>query len=212
MFKILALVLLGLASCQPVQNGDESIPIEKSVVMTMDSVTTDSVQKPYSLDEIYQNYISKELLLYLEKNHPGWSVPNQNKWHPQLFAKYKTATSLVNYIRADFDCNGKPDEVLIIGKGANVLAAVAFLAVADSFKTTELTELGAAGEKIEFVLTLYKRGTYKISDPDLKASDSKTVTFTCSGAGIGLFNELYEGGNDVYYWKGNNLMSCVIEN
>ena len=97
-------------------------------------------------------------------------------------------------------------------KGRNGLAAVAFLRVDDDFKTIELTEITwREGEKIDFVLSLYQPGYYAITDPDLGPSDQRHVNLTCSSVGIGLFKELYDGGDDVYYWEGNQLRSCVIE-
>jgi hypothetical protein len=71
--------------------------------------------------------------------------------------------------------------------------------------------LGRPGEKIEFDLTLYKPGRYHIADPDLEPSDPKMVNFKCNAVGIGMFKELYEGGDDVYYWEQDHLRSCVIE-
>jgi hypothetical protein len=212
MTKLLAILFLGLASCQQLEKTDESAPSKDRVVDSINSpMSTAVAEKNYSLDEIYQKYISVELLSYLEAKYPTWSVPNENMWYPQLFHKYKTDSSLVNYISGDFDCNGQNDQVLIVDKGKNMLSVVAFLRVGDSFKTVELTEIGPAGEKIEFVLTLYKPGRYQIADPDLGPSDSKIANFKCNGVGIGKFKELYEGGNDVFYWDHNELRSCVIE-
>ncbi|MGV3588716.1 MAG: hypothetical protein ACO1OF_17055 [Adhaeribacter sp.] len=190
---------------------NESPLLKNDVVEPMNSPLVEVAQKRYSLDEIYQKYISTELLLYIEKKHPTWSIPNENMWYPQLFNKYKTDSSLVNYITGDFDCNGKKDQALIVDKGKNSLSAVIFLKVGNSFETVKLTEIGAADEKIEFVLTLYKPGRYNIIDPDLSPSDLNTVDFKCNGVGIGKFKELYEGGNDVFYWNRNQLQSCLIE-
>jgi hypothetical protein len=105
----------------------------------MNGPTTSVAEKMYSLDEIYEKYLSKELLSYMEKTHPAWSVPNEHMWYPQLFNKYKTDSSLVNYVSGDFDCNGKKDYALIVDNGKNGLAAVAFLGVGNGFKTVELT-------------------------------------------------------------------------
>ncbi|KAA5549052.1 hypothetical protein F0145_00155 [Adhaeribacter rhizoryzae] len=190
---------------------NELPPLKNDVVEPMKSIISEDAQKKYSLDEIYQKYISTELLLFIEKNHPAWSIPNENMWYPQLFNKYKTDSSLVNSIAGDFDCNGQKDQALIVDKGKNSLSAVVFLKVDNSFEAVELTEIGAAGEKIEFVLTLYKPGRYNIIDPDLSPSDLNTVDFKCDGVGIGKFKELYEGGNDVFYWNRNQLQSCLIE-
>jgi hypothetical protein len=211
MTKIFAILFLGLASCQQLEKTKESPKLEIDAGDSMNSYTTIVDDKKYSLDEIYQKYVSNELLSYIKKTHPSWSLPNENRWHPRLFNKYKTDSSLVNYVRGDFDCNGKKDCALILDKGKNGLSAVAFLRVDNSFKTVELTELGVPGEKIEFVLTLYKPGCHHIEDPDLSASDPKIVSFKCNGVGIGKFKELYDGGNDVYYWDQNQLRSCLIE-
>lgn len=212
MLRLLAILILCLASCQQLVRTHESPALKNEAVDSLNIPMTPVIEEKLSLDEIYQKYVSKELQSYLEKEHPTWSVPNENRWYPKLFNKYKTDSSLVNYISGDFDCNGKRDEIMIVDKGKNVLSVVAFLRVNDSFKTVELTEIGSPGEKIEFVLTLYKPGRYNIVDPDLSPSDSKIANFTCNGAGIGKFKELYDGGNDVFYWNQNQLRSCLIEN
>lgn len=211
MTKLIAILLFGLTSCQQPEKTEESPPFKRDLVDSMNSPMTSVAEKMYSLDEIYEKYVSKELLSYIEKNHPTWSVPNEHLWYPQLFNKYKTGSSLVNYVSGDFDCNGKKDVALIVDNGKNGLAAVAFLGVDNGFKTVELTEFGRPGEKIEFVLTLYKPGRYNIADPDVGPSDPKIVNFKCTGVGVGKFKELYEGGDDVYYWEQDHLRSCVIE-
>jgi hypothetical protein len=223
MNNLLAIVLIGLASCQQMKKTDESPQFKDdvagnivdsigNVVDSMYTASRPANEKRYSLDEVYQKYVSDELLKYIGATHPSWSVPNQNLWYPQLFNKYKTNNSLVNYVSGDFDCNGKKDYALILDKGKAGLAAVAFLKTDSSFKTVELTEIGPLkGERIELYLTLYKPGTYNISDPDLHPSDPTYIKFKCSSVGIGTFKELYEGGNDVYYWHQGELQSCVIE-
>ena len=92
------------------------------------------------------------------------------------------------------------------------LAAVAFPGMDGNFKTVELTEIKCReGEKFELVLSLYKPGRYDIVDPDLGPTDPKFVNLACGSGGVGLFRELYEGGDDVYYWDRNQLGSCLIE-
>lgn len=210
MTRLLGFLFFGLTSCQQFEKTNESQPRNN-----MDSVNTtqsSSAEKKYSLDEIYLRYINQELLSYMEKAHPTWSVPNQNMWYPQLFNKYKTSSSLVNYVRGDFDCNGKTDHALIVDKGRNDLAVVAFLGTDSNFKTVELTDITPiGGVKIDFHLTAYKPGRYAITDPDLEPSDNKYVILKCSSVGIGSFKELYEGGDDVFYWEQGHLRSCVIE-
>jgi hypothetical protein len=165
-----------------------------------------------SLDHIYIKYINPQLLSYLQKEHPEWTVPKQTLWYPNLFNKYKTDSSLVNYIGGDFNCDGTKDYALIIDKGDQALSAVAFLADNESFKTEELTGLmPREAEKFDFTFKLYKPGRYNLSDPDLRPTDPKYVNLKCPGVGIGSFNELYEGGDDVFYWDKNELRSCLIE-
>ena len=209
MIRPLAILLLGLASCHQFEKRSQSP--KSDVVDSAIPAMTPSVDKRYGFDEIYNQYMSQDLVSYMENTHPTWSVPNQNRWYPQLFNKYKTNISLVNYVRGDFDGNGLTDAALIVDKGNNLLAAVAFLRGDSSFKTVELTEFKPEGDKIDFLLTLYKPGRYPITDPDLAPSDKKQVDLHYSSIGIGMFKELYEGGNDVYYWYRNQLRSCMIE-
>jgi hypothetical protein len=220
--RFFGIIFLALMSCQQPEKTNEQSSIKSRSTESTNpeandggqmtpTVSKQSDEKQYSLDQMYNSYISEELLSYLDKSHPTWSVPNQNLWYPQLFDKYKTSNSLVNYVQGDFDCNGKTDYALIVDKGKNVLGAVAFLRFNDGYKTVELTELGNPGEKIAFRLKLYKAGHYDIADPDLDPSDPKFVNLKCSGVGIGHFKELYEGGDDVYYWEKGELRSCVIE-
>jgi hypothetical protein len=211
MNRSLLFFLLALISCQPNETGNNIEPMG-AVVDSVNGKSQLANEKKFSLDEIHRQFIVPELLSYLERTHPTWSVPDQNKWYPQLFNKYKTKIALVSYVSGNFDCTGKTDYALIVDKGNNTLAAVAFLGNDSSFKTVELTDLPRGeGEKIDFALTLYKPGKYTIADPDLKPSDSRRVTFNCNGVGIGTFKELYEGGDQVYYWDKKNLLSCVIE-
>jgi hypothetical protein len=211
MTRLLGIIFFGFVSCQQQEKGHEQPSYKSEVVDSMQSTLKQFEEKKFSLDEIYEKYISEELQSYLERNHPAWSVPNQNRWYPQLFNKYKTRSSLVNYIQGDFDCNGKMDYALIIDKGNNILGTVAFLRFNKNFKTVELTELGNPNEKINYTLTLYKPGRYDIADPDLNDTDQKYVNLKCSSVGIGYFKELYGGGDDVFYWQQGELRSCMIE-
>jgi hypothetical protein len=211
MTKLLAILIIGFVSCQQLEKTQDSPPFKADVVDTGSTSGTPVAQKKYSLDEIYQRYVSEDLLAYLEKTHPAWSVPNQHLWYPQLFNSYKTDSTLVNYVNGDFDCNGKKDHAMILDNGLNRLTTVAFLAEAGGFKTVELTQLSPLeGNKIDFVLSVYKPGRYNITDPDLDPSDPKVVNFKCTGVGIGVFKELYEESDDVFYWDRNQLRSCVI--
>ena len=211
MTRLLVIIFLGLVSCQQHEKTGEGPPLKSDVVDSIHTAMSPFGEKKYSLDEIYLKYISEELLSYIEKTHPTWSVPNQNLWYPQLFNKYKTRNSLVNCIQGDWDCNGKMDHALLVDKGRDGAAVVAFLRTDSSFQTVELTQLvHTEGEKIDFHLTLYKPGRYDIEDPDLGPSDKKYVILKCSSVGVGSFKELYEGGDDVYYWEQGHLRSCVI--
>lgn len=117
----------------------------------------------------------------------------------------------MHYVTEDFDCNGSKDYALILDKGNNTLAAVEFLWEGSSFRIQELTEFPyPKGERIEFLLNLYKPGRYDTEDPDLEP-ENRRVIIRCPAVGIGLFRELYEGGRDVYYWENNELRSCLIE-
>ena len=95
MIKLFAILLLGLTSCQQFEKTEESPPFKKDVVDSMNSPITSVAERMYSLDEIYKKYLSVELLSYIEKTRPTWSVPNEHMWYPQLFNKYKTESSLV---------------------------------------------------------------------------------------------------------------------
>ena len=211
MNRLFGFVCIGLLCCQQSGNTGKQSSINSAVVDSISMTMTAVEEKRYSLDEVYLKYLSEDLQTYIQTTHPSWQVPNQNLWYPQLFNKYKTNHSLVNYISGDFDGNGKTDHALIIDKGRNDLAVVAFLRVDSTFKTVELTVLSREGEKINYVLTLYKPGRYTIADPDLGPTDKKQVILKSSSVGIGLFKELYEGGDDVYYWNNGELRSCVIE-
>lgn len=210
MKKIITTLALGLASCGQVETHDDIKNADSMVVAGADTLLK-SNGPTYSMDEIYGKYLSPRLLAYLKNAHPAWSIPNQNKWYPKLFDKYKTGNSLVNYISADFNCDGTKDYALLLDKGKGMLAAVAFLSNNDSLTTVELTEFKQdEEEKINYALTLFSPGRYNTADPDL-APGERHVNFKCAAIGIGYFKELYEGGNDVYYWDNNELRSCVIE-
>lgn len=202
-----------LVACRQFKTDDNSVIKDTANIEKLSSFTKKE-SPTYSMDDIYQTYINPQLQDYLKKKHPTWSVPDRSKWYPQLFNKYKTDRSLVNYISEDFDCNGKKDYALLLDKGGGVLAVVAFLSTGTSFTTVELTENinygGHAAEKIEFALTLYKPGKYNTSDPDI-AIEARHINLKCYAIGIGLFEELFEGYNDVFYWDKKELKSCLIK-
>lgn len=208
---VLAVIVLSISSCTEPKSREHKIAItEVGDTLKMTPIITEG--KPIDgLDPIYTKYINTQLLSYLRQEHPGWTVPNQNMWYPKLFNKYKTDSSLVNYISGDFNCDGNEDYALIIDKGSQSLAAIAFLADGKSFKTVQLTQLiPREAEKFDFTFKLYKQGKYNISDPDLTPTDLKYVNLKCPAVGIGSFNELYDGGDEVFYWVNNELRSCMI--
>lgn len=209
--KLTVILILALASCSGDGTTVDSNKIGDSIFVDSLESLLKSDGTTYSMDEFYEHYLDEDLQVYLLKTHPLWSIPSRNKWYPRLFDKYKTDTSLVNYISADFDCNGEKDHALLLDKGKGVLGVVAFLSKGNSFSTVQLTENGnREGEKIEFALTLFSPGRYDTDDPDIEPG-LRHVTLQCYGIGIGLFKELYDGGNDVYYWEKNELRSCLIE-
>ena len=152
------------------------------------------------------------LVDYLQKEHPDWTVPNELEWYPELFKKYWNDSALVSTVSGDFDGNGHKDCALLIDQGNGKLAAVAFLYDGLRYRTQQLTELTAIEtDRIVSRLILYKPGRYTISDPDLAPGDNRTIDFKHPAIGVGLFKELYEGGDDVFYWDNNQLKSCVID-
>ena len=215
MVRLTAILFLIFTSCgESKKPTNDNVGIEASKVQAELKMVTDTSKSDgpmYSMDELYQQIMNRQLQIYLLNNHPKWSVPNQNKWYPKLFNKYKTKTSLVNYLSGDFDCSGTADYALLLDKGDGHLAVVAFLSISDSFKTVELTEWPEEeGDKINWQLTLFKPGKYNTDDPDTEPKD-RHVNFKCPAIGIGSFEELYEGGRDVYYWEGGELRSCFID-
>jgi len=212
MRKMAILIMISLTACGENKTSTTDTKIDSSVVDSAISITNNKApQKRYSLDEIYNQYINPQLLEYLENTHPTWSVPNQNMWHPQLFKKYSGDSTLVNYVSGDFNCDGLKDYALLVDKGNNMLAAVAFIKQGNSFKTQELTEFPYRNtERIEDHLKVFTPGSYKTEDPDIDPADRK-LTLKCAAVAIGPFKELYEGGKDVYYWEKGELRSSIIE-
>jgi hypothetical protein len=209
MKKIIIILTLALCSCGEAGTRNDKIE-QDTVLASMDSLLKKD-GPTYSMDEIYENFLSPRLQDHLARAHPLWSVPNQNKWYPKLFDKYKTDSSLVNYISADFNCDGTKDYALLLDKGKGMLAVVAFLSKNDSLTTVQLTEFKQdEGDKINYALTLFRAGKYNTSDPDL-APNERHVNLKCAAIGIGYFKELYEGGNDVFYWENGELRSCLID-
>jgi hypothetical protein len=212
MKKLAIIFIVGLASCIEVDNNVDNKNTKDTLSEQIMKAVDSSDGRKYSMDDVYQKYLPATLINYIQKEHPTWSFPNENMWYPQLFKKYKTDSTLVNCISGDFDGNRNKDWALIIDQGNGILSAVAFLYEGSTYKAVQLTQIPDAGkEKIDYVLTLYKSGQYAISDPDLSPTDPNIVNLKYPAIGIGHFKELYEGGNDVFYWDEKKLKSCLIE-
>ncbi|MCW3074665.1 MAG: hypothetical protein JWP69_1734 [Flaviaesturariibacter sp.] len=171
-----------------------------------------SEQKAGTWDAVYKKYIPLNLKDYIIKNHPGWSIPDRYRWHPNLFDKYRTENAVPPIVSGDFDCNGSTDYALLMDKNKKGLAVMLFLGNGPSFSSQILTQnLVHDVPKIEYVLSIVKPGVYKTIDPDREA-DSPPVKLQCPSIGIGLFKELYDGSRDVYYFDKGELKSCLIDN
>jgi hypothetical protein len=212
MIKLAIILCVGLLSCSEGGNSlDNKNPTDTLSEPLMKPVIPPDEMK-ISFDAVYQKYLPATLIDYLQKEHPTWSMPNENMWYPQLYKKYKTGNSLANYITGDFDGNQYKDYALLISTDSGSLSVIAFLNDNHTYKTIKLTEVPREGnEKIDYVLTLYQPGKYSSSDPDPGPAHSEIVNFTHPAIGIGRFKELYDGGNDVFYWDKNELKSCLID-
>jgi hypothetical protein len=210
------------SSCQEAKN-KSSVALSQDPTDTMKMDNGLPWEKYFGINDFNRKFINKELLLYLKEKHSNWSIPNQFQWYPQLFARYKTDSSLVSYISGDFDCNGQKDYALIVEKENGVPAVVSFLRMDSTFKTVELGNISktmtptvstdiSQRDKYEVMLTLYKPGRYDIIDPDLGPSNPTFVKLKCNAVGITPFRELYEEGSEVIYWENNKLRSCIIKN
>jgi len=181
-------------------------------------------RKRYPLEEVYREYVDSALLDYLAKNHPTWSIPGNNMWYPELFKKYKTEGSLVNYVPADFNGDGLKDYALLLHQEKDTFRVVAFLRDGNSFKTEELSRIihqsdrgydshygiNSKRRRMEWHIRIFKPGKYNITDVDIEVEDRRTV-LTLPGIGVGLFQELYDGSMNVHCWMERGFHSWGME-
>ncbi|HEU4901855.1 MAG TPA: hypothetical protein VFT06_03660 [Flavisolibacter sp.] len=209
-FLIISVVVL--TSCRQADNSTEKENSQDTLAMPMMEPSDSFNEKKDVVDDVHAKFLDSKLVDYLQKEHPNWTVPNEYEWYPELFKKYMSDSALVSTVSGDFDGNGNKDCALLIDQGNGKLAAVAFLYDGLRYRTQQLTEITAIEtDKIVSRLILYKPGRYTISDPDLAPGDNRTIDFKHPAIGVGLFKELYEGGDDVFYWNNNQLKSCFIE-
>jgi hypothetical protein len=209
-FLIISIVVI--ISCRQAGNTAEKENLQDTVLPAMWESSDSLNEKKYIVDDVHAKFLDSKLVDYIQKEHPDWTVPNEIEWYPELFKKYMNDSALVSTVSGDFDGNGNKDCALLIDQGNGKLAAVAFLYDGLRYRTQQLTEITAIEtDKIVSRLILYKPGRYTISDPDLAPGDNRTIHFKHPAIGVGLFKELYEGGDDVYYWDNNELKSCFID-
>jgi hypothetical protein len=145
---------------------------------------------------IYDEYLPPALIRYIRQSMPDWKLPAPNLWEKFWFDDYQTGKFLVNFISADFNCDGATDHALILLNQKNDIGAWAFLAKDSSFEKTKLDEFeNWTDGRIDCGLLVLERGEqHHISADDETA---KTVKVNCEGVTVIFFEKAARS----YYWE-----------
>ncbi|MES2875733.1 MAG: hypothetical protein V4708_18560 [Bacteroidota bacterium] len=159
-----------------------------SNVSYLDTLVRDS-------SSIYQSVIPEEVLRSIDKI-TGWRLPKPAAFESYFYTYYKTDSSLINFIAADFNCDDEMDYALILENEEKDYGAWILLAGKEDYEAVKLVQRKNTSKYIGLGLELLAKGK-KISDIGLIGTpESKTITLKCTALHV-----LYlETSSQAYFW------------
>jgi hypothetical protein len=152
---------------------------------------------PPKASSYYEDFIPAGVLDHVSKNLKDWRIPSPWEWEKQQFDKYKTATSLVNFISGDFNCDDQKDYALILSPVNNdsVVTVWAIHSGKAGFSSTPLKAYGRFEKNIRVGLEMVPPGTISyLQDP---GNIPKNLQLDCASIGIRYFGATAR----TYYWE-----------
>ena len=152
----------------------------------------------------YTNYLTDSFENYISNQFKEWILPESTAWETLWWNQYRTDSSLVGYIPADFNCDGKQDLAMILSnkKDSNTVAAWAFIASNNSFQPHKLYEYKRTNGFIPVGLQLRKPGNLRYLDSS--GGGPHQMQLKCDAVQVLYF----ETAARTYYWK-NGKFSYV---
>lgn len=188
-----------LFSCNNNTSGDEPVKTDSNN-KKKDSIppSVPETEKVYD-STIYAQYIPTVVKEYLDKELTGWSLPAPAKWESYWFNLYKKDSSLVNFLRADFNCDGQTDYALIMREKKGTIAAYAIVSTTTGFTKHRLQDLGKEMEHIGTGLELIPvSAVHHIGEGD---EEPPPVQLKCPAVQIIWFEQAAR----TYYWEKNRF-------
>lgn len=149
----------------------------------------------------YQQYITTQVQTLLTNLLPDWHMPDPAAWEKYWFDQYKSDTSLVNFARADFNGDHRPDYALILQSSQNKLAVWVFQSENNTYRPFKLTEMKTAKPPIQMGLELRRPGIFDYTD----AETGRAKTMTSPYPAISVL--WFETSSETFYWSNNRYRS-----
>jgi hypothetical protein len=149
----------------------------------------------------YSKYIPQPVLTLMEEKLPHWQLINPSKWDSFWFKQYQKDSSLVNYVPADFDCDGKEDYALLLANPKGEAAVWVLQSVGTSYQPFKLQDVETSENPIDVGIELIPKG--KLDYIDLDDENTKSMRLKCPAIQM-LF---FERGAVTYYWDKNKFKS-----
>jgi hypothetical protein len=202
MRPLIPFITLLLLSCNAHEDRSAQRTMTDSSVSSSNALSADSItamkQAPDS--NIYQSYIPFELRSWIKAEIPNAAIPSPLRWDNYWFTHYKKENSLVNYVTADFNCDGKKDHSLILSEKGQIVLYT-FMATDKGYKKEKLEVYGKDnGEAIEIGLELLKPGTYEYLEGD---KEPPPANIKCTAIQLVYF----EKAAVTYYWDRGKFRS-----
>ena len=186
---LLTCSLFLLAACT--DNTTAEVKTDKDTSVAVASDTAGSV---HSLPS--RSNDQEDITHYIEKELPGWKIPESNSWEKYWYNRYKQGKNLVYRVQKDFDGNGHTDYAYILKDSLEKHAVWAFLGNDSSYTRHRIYDITRLpNSKLHVGLTVLKAGSYN----DLNTTDTLPVKIQTNHPAIHVI--FFETASKAFYWK-----------
>ena len=201
--RLKGLIVLSVISCnQPstqFESGKPGNSLNKENYTKMPPAKIVQRQTKY----IYQQYIPASVHDLLEKQLPGWKLPEPDKWENFWFNHYRNDSSLINYAFGDFNGDLRRDYAFILQKDTSDIAIWILQSYKDIYQAIKLLHYKDIRQSLDLGIETVPAG--KLNYIDFDADDVKSLKLKFPGIRALYF----ERGAETFYWN-QNLYKSVI--
>lgn len=202
--RFLIILIVGFLSCNQPEATQKTNQSDSTVITNVADVKQQVETKSKSVNydsSIYARFIPKQVFNLLKQKLPDWKFMNPNEWESFWFEQYQKDSSLVNYVPADFNCDGKNDYAFLLKNSKGVMAVWVLQSYEGGYNTFKVHEIETDRKPIDVGIDLVEKG--KLEYIDLDDESIKSINIKCPAVQV-LF---FERGAVTYYWSKDKFES-----